>query len=120
MPRTTNAPARKRRKKRLFDQAKGFRGGRSKLYRTARETVMRSMAYSYRDRKVRKREFRRLWITRIRAAVNARGMSYSSFIHCLGQAGVKIDRKIMAELAVRQPEIFNQLVDQVRSFAAKG
>ncbi|HOO76990.1 MAG TPA: 50S ribosomal protein L20 [bacterium] len=114
MPRATNAPARKRRKQRLFDQAKGYRGGRSKLYRSARETVMRAWAYSYRDRKQRKRDFRRLWITRIRAAANAEGMSYSAFIDGLNKTNIRLDRRILADLAVRHPQVFSRLIAEVK------
>ena len=113
MSRVKLAPARRRRKKKVLQQAKGYRGGRSKLYRTARESVMRAMAYSYRDRKKRKGDFRRLWITRIRAGVIPEGLSYSAFIHRLHQAGVTINRKILAELAVHHPDLFSRIVQEV-------
>ena len=104
-----------RRHKKYLDLAKGFRGGRSKLYRTAREAVERSLVYSYRDRKVRKREFRKLWILRINAGSRANGMSYSKFMGGLNKAGIVLNRKVLADLAVREPAVFAQIVQ-----AAKG
>ncbi len=114
MSRTSSAPTRHKRRKKILKQAKGFRGGRSKLYRTARETVMRSMADSYRGRKLRKRDFRSLWITRIRAGVRQEGISYSRFIAALKKANVTVNRKILAELAVRHPAVFSQIVQDVK------
>jgi large subunit ribosomal protein L20 len=114
MSRTKTAITRHQRKKRIFRQARGYRGGRSKLYRTARESVMRSLAYSYRDRKVRKRDFRRLWITRIRAGLLPESLSYSVFMDKLRKADVRVNRKILAELAVHQPGIFSRLVREVK------
>ena len=104
-----------RRHKKYLDAAKGFRGGRSRLYRTAREAVERALVYSYRDRKVRKREFRKLWILRINAGVRQYGLSYSKFIHGLKTAGIGLDRKIMADLAVRAKDDFAQLVALVKT-----
>ena len=104
-----------RRHKRYLDAANGFRGGRSRLYRIAREAVERSLVYSYRDRKVRKREFRKLWILRINAGVRQYGLSYSKFIHGLKLAGIALDRKIMADLAVRSKDDFAKLVELVKS-----
>jgi large subunit ribosomal protein L20 len=115
MPRATNNPASRRRRKRILKQAKGFVGGRRKLYRTARETVEKSLQYAYRDRRTRKREFRRLWIVRINAAAREHGLSYSQFMHGLAQAGVRIDRRILAELAVHDREAFAGLVAAARS-----
>lgn len=109
--RTTKGSARNRAKRRLFRRAKGYRGGRGKLLRTVKETLLRSGAYAYRDRRVRRREFRKLWIIRINAAVRQRGLRYSEFIHGLSQANVQLDRKVMAEMAVRDPEAFDQLVE---------
>jgi len=114
MSRAKSSIVRRRRKKKILHQAKGYRGGRSKLYRTARESVMRSLAYSYRDRRNRKRDFRRLWITRIRAGAAAEGLSYSVFISSLKKAGIKLNRKVMAELAARHPDIFSRLVQNVK------
>ena len=113
MSRARNVPARHRRRKKTLDQARGFWGGRSKSYRTAREAVMRSQRYAYRDRKRKKREFRSLWITRIRAAVNREGVSYSAFINALKLGKIAVNRKIMADLAVRHPDVFSRLVAQV-------
>ena len=113
MTRVKTAPAGHQRRKKIRKQAKGFRGGRSKLHRTAREAVMRSMAEAYRGRKLRKRDFRSLWITRIRAGVNQEGISYSRFMGMLGKADVSINRKILADLAVRHPDVFSRLVQSV-------
>ncbi len=108
--RTTKGAARNRAKKRLFKKAKGYRGGRGSLLRTVKESIVRAGAYAYRDRRVRKRDFRRLWIIRINAAVRQRGLRYSEFIHALDKANVALDRKMMAEMAVSDPEAFDQLV----------
>jgi large subunit ribosomal protein L20 len=99
-----------RRHKKYLRLAKGFRGGRSVLYRTAREAVERSLVYAYRDRKVRKREFRKLWILRINAGARENGLSYSRFLSGLKKAGVALDRKILADLAVRDKGDFAQIV----------
>jgi len=115
MPRASNRPATRRRRKRVLKQARGFVGGRRRLYKTARESVARSLQYAYRDRRTRKRDFRRLWITRINAAARQNGMSYSQFINGLSQAGIEIDRKILADLAVRDTEAFTELVEAARS-----
>ncbi len=111
MPRVKFAVARKKRKKRLLKQTEGYWGGRSNLFRKASETYVRAMAYAYRDRKCRKREFRKLWITRINAAVRARGVSYSRFINGLLKAGIEVNRKMLAELAVRDKDAFDKVVD---------
>ncbi|MBN2216350.1 MAG: 50S ribosomal protein L20 [Pirellulales bacterium] len=108
--RTTKGAARNRAKKRLFKKAKGFRGGRNHLLRTTKETLVRAGVYAFRDRRARKRNFRKLWITRINAAVRERGMRYSEFIHGLDQAKIELDRKILADMAVRDPEAFDQVV----------
>jgi large subunit ribosomal protein L20 len=100
--------ARKRRKK-VLKLAKGFRGGRSKLFRTAADSVDKALMYAYRDRKVRKRDFRRLWIARINAAARMNDLSYSKFIHGLKQADVTLDRKVLAELAVSDPAGFSRI-----------
>ena len=104
-----------RRHKKYLDMAKGYRGGRSTLYRTAREAVERALAYSYRDRKVRKREFRKLWILRINAGARENGLSYSRFMDGLKKAGIALDRKILAELAVRAKTDFAQLVAMAKA-----
>ena len=115
MPRATNNPASRRRRKRVLKQAKGFVGGRRRLFRTAQENVDRSLAYAYRDRRVRKRDFRRLWIVRINAAARRHGLSYSAFIHGLQHAGVALDRKVLADLAVRDEAAFADLAAAARS-----
>jgi large subunit ribosomal protein L20 len=102
----------RRRRKKVLKLAKGFVAGRSKLYRTAADSVDKALMYAYRDRKVRKRDFRRLWITRINAGARMNDMSYSKFIHGLKAAGIEIDRKILAELAVSDPGAFSQLASR--------
>ncbi len=99
----------RRRRKRLLKLAKGYRGGRSKLFRTAADAVDKALQYAYRDRRTRKRDFRRLWIARINAAARLNDLSYSRFISGLKKAGVEIDRKILAELAVSDPKAFSHL-----------
>ena len=115
MPRVNHAVATKKRKKKLLKQAKGYWGGRSRLFRTAREAVDRAQVYAYRDRRKRKRDFRRLWIARINAAARINGISYSQLIHGLDKAGVEINRKMLADLAVRDPGAFTAVVEQARS-----
>lgn len=104
-----------RRHKKYLKMAKGFRGGRSRLYRTAREAVERSLVYAYRDRRQKKRMFRKLWIVRINAAVRSAGLSYSKFMHGLSLLDVAIDRKMLADMAVREKENFAVLVEQVKA-----
>ncbi len=118
MVRVTYGAARHRKKARYFKQARGFRGGRSKLWRTVRESVVRAWAYSYRDRKQRKRQFRRLWIIRINAAARMRGMRYSTFIHGLKTAGIELNRKQLSELAIHEPAAFDALVEKARVTAS--
>ncbi len=108
-----------RRHKKYLDLAKGFRGGRSKLYRTAREAVERALAYSFRDRKVRKREFRKLWILRINAGVREHGLSYSRFIDGLKKADIALDRKVLADLAVRAKDDFAKVVEAAKAHLGK-
>jgi large subunit ribosomal protein L20 len=115
MPRATSAVARHRKKKKYFRAARGYFGGRSKLWRIAKNAVERGWQYSYRDRKNRKREFRRLWIARINAAARQHDMSYSRFMNGLKLAGVEVNRKVLADLAVREPAAFGELVAQARS-----
>lgn len=115
MPRTTNNPAAKRRHKKVMKAAKGNYGGRSKLYRTAKETVQKGLAYAYRDRRNRKRDFRRLWIIRINAATRLYDLSYSQFIYGLKKAGITLDRKVLADMAVRDSEGFRQVVEAVKA-----
>jgi len=99
----------RRRRNKVLKLAKGFRGGRSKLFRTAADAVDKALMYAYRDRRVRKRDFRRLWIARINAAVRMNNLSYSKFIHGLKLADIEIDRKVMAELAISDPSGFAQI-----------
>lgn len=115
MPRATKGSARKRARKRLLNKTEGYWGGRGNLYRKAMETYIRAMAYSFRDRKARKRKFRELWITRINAAAREQGLSYSSFIHGVLKANVGLDRKMLAEMAVNDKPAFEKLVEQVRA-----
>ena len=103
-----------RRHKKYLKMAKGYRGARGNLYRSARETVERALAYSYRDRKVRKREFRKLWILRINAAAREHGLSYSRFMDGLNKAGVGLNRKVLADLAVREKECFAKLAQTAK------
>jgi len=106
--------ARHRAKKRLFKEVRGNVGGRGSLRRTAKETLVRSRAYAYRDRRVRKRDFRALWITRISAACRQRGLSYSVFINGLCRAGVELNRKVLSELAISAPSVFDEIVAVAR------
>jgi len=119
MPRATNAPASRRRRNRTLKQAKGYWGGRKNLYRTAREAVDRAGRYAYRDRRLRKRDFRRLWIARINAAARQNGISYSRFMDGLRKADVEVNRKILAEIAVSDSDAFAKLVDAAKSQLAK-
>ena len=109
--RVRSGVARRRSKKRLFKEARGNYAGRGKLLRTVKETVVRSRAYAYRDRKNRKRVFRQLWITRISAACLQRGTSYSTFIHGLTLAEVAVNRKMLSEIAIFEPAVFDELVE---------
>jgi large subunit ribosomal protein L20 len=119
MVRVKSSVATRRRRKRVIKQAKGARGTRSKLYKAARETVTRARVYSYRDRRVRRREFRSLWIVRIGAATKAAGLSYSRFMDGLKKAGIGLDRKVLAEIAVRDEAGFAALVEQAKAALAK-
>jgi len=111
MPRAKNNVAAKRRHKKVLKRASGAFGGRSRLYRSALETVHRGMRYSWRDRRAKKREFRSLWITRISAACQLCGMNYSSFINGLKKAGVTLDRKVLADIAARDMATFTNLAN---------
>ncbi len=104
-----------RRHKKYLKMAKGYRGGRSTLYRTAREAVERALCYAYRDRKVRKREMRSLWIQRINAATREHGLSYSRFINGLSGAGIALNRKVLADLAIREKAGFAKLVEMAKA-----
>ena len=118
MSRATNAVARKRRKKKVLKQAKGYWGRKHSSYRFANEQVMRSGNYAYRDRRRRKREMRRLWIVRINAAARREGMSYSQFIHGLSEAGIEVNRKMLADIAVHDRDAFRRFVELAREGAA--
>jgi large subunit ribosomal protein L20 len=117
MPRASNAVARKRRKKKVLSRAKGYYGRKHSSYRLANEQLMRSGAYAFRDRRNRKRDFRRLWITRINAAARREGMTYSELIHGLGEAGVEVNRKVLADVAVNDPDGFRRFVELAREGA---
>ncbi len=104
----------KKRRKKVLQRARGYSGARSRRFKTANEQVMHSMQYAYRDRRVRKREFRKLWITRINAACRQRDISYSRFISGLKTSGIEVDRKVLADLAVSEPETFDELVERAR------
>src|SRR5271169_2899415 len=112
--RTTSAVPRNRSKKRLFQKVKGFVGGRRRLLRTAKEALVASGVYAFRDRRVRKREFRKLWIIRINAAVRERGLRYSEFIHGLDKAELGLDRKTLSEMAIHDPAGFDAVVAKVK------
>ncbi|NOY77744.1 MAG: 50S ribosomal protein L20 [Calditrichaeota bacterium] len=114
MPRATNNPASRRRRKKILKAAKGYFGRKSKTLKNAKEAVDRSMLYAYRDRRNRKRDFRRLWITRINAAARLHGLSYSKFIHALKEQGVDLDRKVLADMAVNDPKGFEELATLAR------
>jgi large subunit ribosomal protein L20 len=116
--RTTKGAARTRAKNRLFKKVKGFVGGRRKLLRTAKETLIRAGVHSYRDRHNRKREFRKLWIIRINAAVRMHGLRYSEFVAGLKKAKIELDRKILADMAVADPQGFEQVVGLVKKAIA--
>lgn len=115
MPRVKRGTMTHKRHKKVLDRAKGYWGGRSRLFKTAKEAVMHAMQYAYRDRRNRKREFRRLWIARINAACRAQGMTYGRFIEGLTKAGVKLDRKMLSEIAINDTQAFSQLVEQAKA-----
>jgi len=115
VPRAKGGSKTRQRRKKIMKLAKGYVGGRGRLYRSARETVERSLAFAYRDRRVKKRTFRGLWITRIGAAAKLNGLSYSQLIKGLKQARVELDRKILAELAVADLPAFGQLAETAKS-----
>ena len=115
MVRVTYGAPRHQKKVRWFKQAKGYRGGRSKLWRTVRESLVRAWAYSYRDRRQKKRQFRRLWIVRINAAARMRGMTYSQFIAGLKGAGIDLNRKQLSEIAIHDPAAFDAIVAEAKA-----
>lgn len=115
MPRSTHSVARNRRKKKVLRNAKGYFGGRKNLYKTAKDAVEKGWEHAYRDRRKKKRNFRRLWITRINAAARQNDLSYSRFMNGLRRAGVELDRKALADLAVRSPDAFASLANRAKS-----
>jgi len=115
MPRVKSNVVRLKRKNKIMKAARGARGGRSKLWKAAKETVERGWAYAYRDRRQKKRQFRRLWITRINAAARLNDLSYSQLMHGLKKAGVEVNRKVMADLAIRDPAAFSTLAELAKS-----
>lgn len=115
MPRSTHSVARNKRKKKVLKAARGYFGGRKNLYRTARDAVEKGWEHAYRDRRKKKRNFRRLWITRINAAAREHDISYSRFMNGLRRAGVELDRKALADLAIRSPDAFASLADRAKS-----
>src|SRR5512143_2875995 len=115
MPRATNNVASRKRRKKILKRAKGNFGGRSKLLRSAKETVQKGLTYAYRDRRNKKREFRSLWITRINAGAREAGVTYSQFMAGLKKAGIDIDRKVLADLAVFDKAAFGKIVEQAKA-----
>ncbi len=118
MSRATSAVASRRRRKKVLDRAKGYRGRKHSSFRQAKEQLLKSDTYAYRDRRNKKRDFRRLWIVRINAAARQQGMTYGEFMHGLRLAGVELDRKVLADIAVRDPETFRRFADRAREAAA--
>ena len=114
MPRSVNAVASRARRKRILKQAKGFYGKRKNVYTVAKNVVEKGMTYMYVGRKLKKRNYRQLWIARINAAVRAEGLTYSEFIHKLNEKGIDLDRKVLADLAMNNPETFKNLVAEVK------
>ena len=114
MAKIKHSAATRRRKKRVLKKAKGFWGDRSKQYQQARRALMHALVYAYRDRRVKKREFRSLWITRINASCRAAGVTYSNFMHGLKKAKINLDRKILADLAVKDTQAFKKLVELIK------
>ncbi|MCD6223289.1 MAG: 50S ribosomal protein L20 [Deltaproteobacteria bacterium] len=112
--RVRTGPYRRRKHKKILKMAKGYYQRRHSTYKNAEESVRRALAYAYRDRRVRKREFRKLWIIRINAAVRALGLNYSTFVHNLKEKGIDINRKMLSELAIREPETFKKIVKLVK------
>jgi large subunit ribosomal protein L20 len=118
MPRVKGGPQTRQRRKKVLKMAKGYVAGRRRLYRTAVDAVHRALAYAYRDRRLRKRDFRRLWISRINAAARGQGISYSRLMDALKKAHVELDRKILADLAVTDPGAFTKIVEMAKAGSA--
>jgi len=114
MTRVKRSVSAKKKRRATLDRAKGFRGEANSNYKRAKEAVMKADAYAYRDRRNRKRDFRRLWVTRINAAARLNGMTYGTFIHGMKLAGIELDRKVLADIAVRDPEMFRQFTEAAR------
>lgn len=112
--------ARRQRRKKLKKLTKGYFGGRSRLYRTMKIAVMKSLYYAYQHRRLKKRDFRRLWILRINAAVREHGLNYSRFMYGLKKAGIELDRKVLADIAVKDPQSFKEIVEKVKTVLAEG
>ena len=113
MPRATNNVAARQRRKKVLSAAKGYRLGKSRLYKTAKDQVEKSLLYAYRDRRTKKRNFRKLWIARINAACRQHGTTYSSFINKMNEKKIELNRKVLADLAIRDPQAFEKLVKEV-------
>lgn len=120
MPRVKGGFKTRRRRKKILKMAKGYYGAKSRLYKIATEAVNKALRYAYRDRRAKKREFRSLWIVRINAAVRAVGMTYSQFMNGLIKANIRLNRKVLADMAVRDPKTFNELCETIKSKAISG
>ena len=114
MPRTTKGNLAAKKHKAVIERTKGHYGARARLFKTAKQSLIKSLQYAYRDRKNRKRDFRRLWITRINAALSDENISYSKFLNMLNASNIKLNRKILSDIAYSEPEIFKKIVDKVR------
>ncbi len=114
MPRARNAPATRKRRKKVLKKAKGYFGNKSRLFRYAKDAVERAEKYAYRDRRKKKSEFRKLWIVRINAACRAEGLRYGQFINGLSKAGIELNRKVLSELAIHEPDAFKELVGKAK------
>ena len=115
MPRARNAPATRKRRKKVLKKAKGYFGNKSRLFRYAKDAVERAEKYAYRDRRKKKSEFRKLWIVRINAACRAEGMRYGQFINGLTKANIQLNRKVLSELAIHEPDAFKELVGKAKT-----
>src|ERR687895_1899191 len=115
MPRAKRGNKRTEKRKKILDLAKGYRGTKSKLYRSAKESVERGLKFAYTGRKLKKRDFRSLWIVRIGAAARTNGLNYSQFMHGLKVAGIELDRKVLADIAANSPDVFAELAGQAKS-----
>lgn len=114
MPRSVNSAASKKRRKKILKQAKGYFGARSKVYTVAKNAVEKGLLHAYRDRRKKKRNFRKLWITRINAAARAEGMNYSTFMHGLKKNDIQLNRKVLADLAMNEPAVFKAIAEKIK------